>query len=763
MKTSNVAVLKKLRALKLKAKDGEQELNRAVVTVLKSELLKDLKTGSKAGKAAEVKEAAKKVVEKKEPAEVEAPKTTVKKATKKTAAKTAAKKDSLAEEKVPAKTTKKKTATTPVRETGKSTKPKPKKAPAPFVAVKPLAKKKKRFFQRGGKDSSAKKASEKEQPTALVSSQEIDPGSLIPLELKLPITVKDFAVRIQEKSGVVLKKLMQMGFMANINQGMDEEVLRKLAREFGYDLTEVKTEEEQLIEEHKQEEEDPSTLRPRAPVITFMGHVDHGKTSLLDKIREAKVADKEHGGITQHIGAYSVNIPKGKITFLDTPGHEAFTAMRARGAHITDIVVLVIAADEGIMPQTEEAIDHATAAGVPIVVAFNKMDRPGADPDRVKKQLAEKNLASEDWGGKTVVVGVSAVTGEGIDNLLELILLEAELLELKANPNKRAAGIVVEAHLSQGKGAVASLIVQSGTLKRNDFVVAGPYYGKLKAMFDDRERLIDEAGPSIPVEVLGLPGVPEAGEPFYVVEEERQAREITQRRQQLLKDEKLRSTQKITLEDMYSHIKEGHIKEFNIILKSDVQGSLEALKDSLAKIPSDEVKLKFIHTGLGEVNTSDVILAAASNAVILTFHVGVDQRAAEEMSHQPIDIRQYRIIYDAVNDVRSAVEGLLEPAKKRNFLARIEVRQVFKLSKSGIIAGCFVRKGTVHRKDQIDVIRDGETIYSGTIGSLKRFKDDVKEVKEGYECGISVAGFDTIQEGDELEAFEIESIARTLK
>jgi len=658
-----------------------------------------------------------------------------------------------------------------IREKGKPKKVKPKISDAPFVSVKPLLKKKKKPLPtaeregvkgRGKHARKDKQAQDIPEEIILEEKEEIPFEDLKALELKIPISVKDFAVSIDQKTGVILKKLMGMRIFANINQNLDEEVARELAREFGYNLTKVKTDEQQLIQDHEQDEDDPKLLESRAPVVTFMGHVDHGKTSLLDRIRKSRIADQEHGGITQHIGAYSVKVPKGKITFLDTPGHEAFTAMRARGAHITDLVVVVIAADEGVMPQTMEAIDHSHAAGVPILVALNKIDRKNADIDRVKKQLADHGLNPEDWGGKTIVVPVSAVTGEGIEGLLEMILLEAEMLELKANARKKAAGIIVEAHLSRGKGAVASLIVQSGTLRNNDLIIVGPHLGKIKAMFDYRERPIEEAGPSTPVEVLGLPGVPEAGEKFYAVTDEKRAKEIVRIRQNQLRDQKHSAHKRLTLEDFYSHVQEGSIKELDVILKADVQGSLEALKDSLEKIPSEEVKVKFIHTGVGEVNASDVILAVASNAIIIAFQVGIGPRAAAELEKEPVDVRQYRIIYDAVNDVKNALEGLLAPKIKRKFLAKVEVRQVFKLSKSGMIAGCFVLKGKVPRKAKIDVVRNGDIIFTGNIQSLKRFKDDVREVNEGYECGISIDGFDKMQEEDILEVYELESIARTI-
>jgi len=590
---------------------------------------------------------------------------------------------------------------------------------------------------------------------------EID-TSLPSLEIRVPITVKDFAIKIQLKPSAVLKQLMNMGIFAHINQSLDADVLFKITKDFGFNLTKIRTQEEQLVEVHKKEESDNEQLVSRHPVITFMGHVDHGKTSLLDKIRKSDIADSEHGGITQHMGAYSVKTSRGRITFLDTPGHEAFTSMRARGAHITDLVVLVVAADEGIMPQTIEAIDHARAANVSIVVALNKIDRRNADVDRVKKQLAEHDLTPEDWSGNTVVVGVSAMTGEGIDKLLEMILLESEMLELKANPNKKASGIVVEAHLSQGKGAVTTLIVQSGTLREGDIVIVGPYYGKVRAMFDDLKQAIEEAGPSMPLEFLGLSCVPAAGEMFYVVDDEKQAKEITLRRQELLKNKRLGSNQKITLEDFYSQLQEGSVRELNVILKSDVQGSVEALKDSLEKIPSTKAKIKFLHVGVGDINVSDVLLAVASNAIIIAFHVGIGLKAKEKLEMDPVDVREYRIIYDAVNDIKNALEGLLDAKIKKHLLSKIEIREVFKLSKHGIVAGCYVAKGKVRRNIKVDVIRRGEIICSSNISSLKRFKDDVKEVIEGMECGITIEKFDKFQSGDMIEAYEIEEIAQKL-
>ncbi|MBF0510729.1 MAG: translation initiation factor IF-2 [Candidatus Omnitrophica bacterium] len=633
----------------------------------------------------------------------------------------------------------------------------------PFVAVKPLAKKRKKSVEEavfGGLKGRDHRPSDSIAAAVVPDGQPA--GPLVDLELPVPISVKDFAVRVNQKMNVVLKKLLGMGVFANINQNLGEDIVAKLAHSFGFNLVKSKTQEEELIDVHAQQKDDPSLLKPRAPVVTFMGHVDHGKTSLLDAIRGAHVADSEHGGITQHIGAYLVESPNGNITFLDTPGHEAFTAMRARGAHITDIVVLVIAADDGIMPQTEEAIDHARAANAPIVVALNKIDKKAANIDRVKKQLSELDLMPEDWGGKIGVVGVSALTNEGVNDLLARILLEAEVLELRANPDKKALGIVIEAHMSKGRGAVASLIVQNGTLREGDAIVVGPLHGKIKAMFNSHGRPIQEAGPSMPVEVLGLSEVASAGEIFYCVEDEKSAKEIAWMRQEKLKNEKLSGTAKISLEDLYSQIQQGEIKELRVIIKADVQGSLEALKESLSKIPSDEVKLRFIHAAVGDVNASDVVLANASKAIIIAFQVAVDQKARQELENNPVDVREYRIIYDAVEDLRKALEGLLAPKLKRHFVGRAEVRNVFKLTKAGIVAGCYVQKGKIRNKIQAEVLRNGDVAHTGHVSTLKRFKDDVKEVTEGFECGITVSNFDTIAVGDIIEVFDIESIARKL-
>ncbi len=797
---SSEDILAKLKSLKLKAKDGKQELNEAVIPVLRRELKGVAKTATRVSVS---KEAAKpeskaggktKDVQEKMPIEA-----TKVKAVERPRAQPAAKEKPESKTKTVvaqgketkvSKIAKIKAAPQEVKKAAeeiKAVKAPLIQKPAPRVAAvgKPMVVQKvekpvtplpalKPAVSTGAKakpvtapaPTVAKPAAAAIVPPKKEEVKELEKpkgtGPLISLEIPIPIAVKDLSFQLQQKPSLILKSLIQMGIFANINQNLPEDIVRKVAAQFGFEVIKLKTQEEQLIKSHQAQEEDPKLLQSRSPVVTFMGHVDHGKTSLLDKIRKSRVVDEEHGGITQHIGAYSVPHKNGRITFLDTPGHEAFTAMRARGAHITDLVVLVVAADEGIMPQTQEAINHARAANVPILVALNKIDKKNADQDRVKKQLMETDLAPEDWGGKTICVGVSALTGQGIDQLLEMILLEAELLELKANPQRKASGIVVEAHLSGGRGAMATVIVQNGTLREWDILIVGPYYGRIKAMFDDHERPVKEAGPAMPVEILGLPSVPEAGESFYVVDNEKQAKEITEKRAEQIKTQRLeQSAGRLTLEDLYTQIQEGKIKSLSLILKADVQGSLEALKASLEKIPSDQVQLKFIHTGVGDINTSDVILASASNAIIIGFQVDTNDRAKAEIEKQSIDVRNYRIIYDAVNDITNALEGLLEPKMRKKFIGRVDIRQVFTLSR-GIVAGCYVSKGKIHRKVAVDVLRNGQVVFSGKLSSLKRFKDDVREVMEGYECGLTVEGFDTIQVGDVVEAYEVEAIARKL-
>lgn len=581
------------------------------------------------------------------------------------------------------------------------------------------------------------------------------------LELSLPVTVKDLAVKLQEKSSVLIKALMDTGMMAGINQILEESTVAKVCQRYGYQIKKAPDQEELVLRIH-QEPDRSALLKPRSPIVTFMGHVDHGKTSLLDAIRKTKVAESEHGGITQHIGAYRVVFAHGEITFLDTPGHEAFTAMRARGASVTDIVVLVVAADDGIMPQTQEAIDHARAAGVPIIVAMNKIDKPQADIDRVKKQLAELNLAAEDWGGKTITVPVSAKTGQGIDDLLEMIILESQMLELKANPKRLAKGVVIEAKLTKGRGPVATLLVQNGTLHLNDVIIADKYYGKIKAMFNDRGQPVTSVPPSFPVEVSGLSGIPKVGEQFFVVEDEKLAKELALRRQEKEKQQQIRVVKRVSLQDLYSQIQEGKIKELKLIIKADVQGSLEAIKETLNKLDVSEIKWNILHEGVGSINASDVILAIASDALILGFHVMAEEGAKELGIKEGVDIRTYNIIYELANDIKAALEGMLEPKLKKVFLGRVEIRKVFQLSRSGTVAGCFVVKGKINRSASLDLIRNGQVIFEGKLSSLKRFKDDVREVLEGFDCGLTLSGFTDIKEGDIIEAYEIEKIARKL-
>jgi len=590
------------------------------------------------------------------------------------------------------------------------------------------------------------------------------PAPAVPLkevELELPITVKDLSIRLQEKPSVIIKALMDMGEMVGINQVLDEAVASKICAKYHCVIKKAPDKEESAFLIHKAPDSAQS-LVARSPIVTIMGHVDHGKTSLLDAIRKTKVAESEHGGITQHIGAYRVRLAHGEITFLDTPGHEAFTAMRMRGASVTDIVILVVAADDGIMPQTIESIDHARAAGVPIIVAVNKIDKSGANLDKVKKQLQEYELAAEDWGGKTITVPVSAKTGQGIDDLLEMILLEAQMLELKANPKRLARGVVIEAKMSKGRGPVATLLVQNGTLHLNQNIVVSNFYGKIRAMFNDHGLAVTEARPGFPVEVLGITGIPEAGEPFFVIEDEKEAKELAQARLEKGKQQQMKAVKRVSLEDLHAQIAEGKIKELKIIVKADVQGSLQALKDVIEKLNVSEIKISIIHTGVGNINTSDVILAAASNALILGFNVVTDELAKDLVAKEGVDVRVYNIIYELADDIKAAVEGMLEPKFKRMFLGRADVRKVFRLSRAGTVAGCYVAKGKFNRKCTVNLIRNGEVVFEGKLSNLKRFKDDVSEVAEGFECGMSLAGYDQLQEGDIIEGFEMERILRKL-
>jgi translation initiation factor IF-2 len=557
----------------------------------------------------------------------------------------------------------------------------------------------------------------------------------------------------------VISKCLELGFVATINQRLDMDSIETVALEFGYSVEPVK--EIGLEEEEEGEREENLKFRP--PIITIMGHVDHGKTSLLDYIRKSNIIAGESGGITQHIGAYEVEVPGGSITFLDTPGHEAFTSMRARGVQLTDIVVLVIAADDSVMPQTIEAIDHARAAGVPIIVAINKMDLPQAKSEPIRNELAKLNLMPEEWGGSTIMVEISARTGMGISKLLEMILLQAEMMELKANPLRRAFGVVVESEISRGRGASITVLVQKGTLRVGDPFVTGPHYGRVRAMINERGKPVVEAGPSTPVQVLGASGIPQAGDTFVVTEEEIEAREIANKRMRVKREQDIRQVKRASLSDVYEHIEEGKIKELNLILKGDVGGSVEALSDTLEKISTSEVKVRVIHRGVGSINESDVILAAASDAIIIGFHVRPDLRARELAAREKVDIRLYDVIYEIQSNIKKALEGLLEPEITETISGTAEVKNVFKISGLGQVAGCMVQQGNIKRGEKVRIVREGVVVYEGIISSLRRFKDDVKDVTSGLECGIKIENYNDVKEGDVLEAYEVKELARKLE
>ncbi|WP_409068564.1 translation initiation factor IF-2 [Clostridium sp. FAM 1755] len=574
------------------------------------------------------------------------------------------------------------------------------------------------------------------------------------------ITVKEISDKLEKSYAEVIKELMLMGVMASVNQEINFEMAEKLAAKFDTEILKEDEDEEDDLEDILKDSEEEENLQKRSPIITVMGHVDHGKTSLLDAIRKSKVTSTEAGGITQHIGAYNVELNGESITFLDTPGHAAFTAMRARGAQVTDIVILVVAADDGIMPQTKEAISHCKAAEVPLIVAINKIDRPGANIDKVKQELTEYGLVAEDWGGDTVCVPVSAHTKEGIDELLEMILLSSEILELKANPNRKAKGTVVEAKLDKGRGPVATLLVQNGTLTVGDSIVVGSTYGRIRAMFNYKGENIQSAGPSTPVGILGLSEVPEAGDKFYQVKDEKTARGIADKRKEKIRDEYLQYTHKVSLEDLYNQIREGKVKELGLIVKADVQGSVEALKQSLEKLSTEEVKVRVIHGGVGAINETDVTLATASNGIILGFNVRPDNNASIAAERDGVDIKTYRVIYDAIEDIKSAMLGMLEPEFKEIVIGAAEVRQVYKISSVGTIAGAYVQTGKLARNAGARVIRDGIVIFESELASLKRFKDDAKEVAQGYECGLSIEKFNDIKEGDIIECFIMEEIKK---
>jgi translation initiation factor IF-2 len=578
------------------------------------------------------------------------------------------------------------------------------------------------------------------------------------------ISIGELAKRMGVKANDLIKELMGQGQMVTINHPLDFESAAILASEFGYEVENVAFDEETILShtDIKTEGEDESQLESRPPVVTIMGHVDHGKTSLLDAIREANVTAGEAGGITQHIGAYDVNLNGRKLTFLDTPGHEAFTAMRSRGAQVTDIVVLVVAADDGVMPQTKEAVNHSKAAGVPIIVAVNKVDKPDANPDRVMQELSELELLPESWGGDTIYVNVSAKEKTNIDQLLEMILLQAEVLELKANPNKRAQGAVIEARLDKGRGPVTTVLVQQVTLKVCDPIVAGLHFGRVRSMTDDRGAFVQTAGPSFPVEVTGLSGVPEAGETFHAVEDERVAKEVAQHRHQKIREAELAKSSKISLEQLYARIQEGDVKELRVVVKADVQGSVEAVSDTLTKLSTDTCRLIVIHSGVGGITETDVSLASASDAIVLGFNVRPAPKASGLAELEGVDIRLYNVIYDAINDIKDAMEGLLAPTLKEEDLGRAEVREAFNVSRVGTIAGCYVESGKILRNAQARLLRDDVVIWTGKLSSLKRFKDDVKEVGTNYECGIGLENYNDIKPGDVIEVFEVKEVKTTL-
>jgi translation initiation factor IF-2 len=587
------------------------------------------------------------------------------------------------------------------------------------------------------------------------------------IELEEKIIVKDLAEKLDKNPNEIISKLVQLGIMAAINQEVDFETAELIASEYGIEVS-LKESEEEEVEDPEElldfeiEEDDPKDLVFRSPVISVMGHVDHGKTTLLDAIRKTKHVDTEAGGITQHIGASEIKIHDQKIVFLDTPGHEAFTSMRARGAKATDIAILVVAADDGVMPQTIEAINHARAAEIPIIVAINKIDKPGANPERVKQELTEHNVVIEEWGGEVIAVEVSAIVGTGIDQLLETIILVAEMEELKANPNRKALGIVIEANLDKGRGAVATVLVKNGTLNIGDNVVVGLASGKIRAMVNDSGKRLKKAGPATAVEITGLSEVPKAGDKLIVVDDEKMARNIAAKRQSKIKMDKVKSDKRVSLEDLYDRMKEGELKELNIIVKADVQGSVEAVRQSLSKLSNEEVIIKPIHGGVGAITETDVMLASASNAIIIGFNVRPTSSATAIAKSEEVDLRTYRIIYQAIEEIETAMEGMLDPEFKEVDIGKVEVRATFKVPNAGMVAGCYVLEGKITRNSKIRLVRDGIVVHEGEIDSLRRFKDEAKEVVKGFECGVGIENFNDVKEGDIIEAYEIQEVERKL-
>ncbi|MGC9344544.1 MAG: translation initiation factor IF-2, partial [Bacteroidales bacterium] len=613
-----------------------------------------------------------------------------------------------------------------------------------------------------GKSKGAKYRREKRDAISQKQQEEIEKQEQEKKVLKVTefVSVNELANMMNIPVTEIIETCMNLGLFVSINQRLDAETMSLVAEEFGYEVNFISAE---LLDAVKEEEDKPQDLVPRSPIVTVMGHVDHGKTKLLDHIRKTNVIAGEAGGITQHIGAYSVSLDGGRqITFLDTPGHEAFTAMRARGAQITDIAIIVVAADDGVMPQTVEAINHAAAAGVPIIFAINKIDKPTANPEKIKEELANMNYLVEDWGGKYQSQEISAKSGINIEELLEKVLLEAEMLELKANPSKKAIGTVIESSLDRGRGYIATILVKSGTLRLGDIVLAGSYYGHVKAMYNERGHKIDEAGPSSPVLILGLDGAPQAGDKFNVMETDREAKEIANKRTQLQREQGMRTQKHITLDEIGRRIAIGNFQELNIIVKGDVDGSVEALSDALIKLSTEEIQVNIQHKAVGQISESDILLAAASNAIIIGFQVRPSLSARKLAEKEEIDIRLYSIIYDAINEIKSAMEGMLSPEVREEITCTVEVRDVFKISKVGTIAGCYVREGKITRNTKVRIIRDGIVIYTGELGSLKRFKDDVREVTAGYECGLNIKNFNDIKVGDIVEGYQEIEVKKTL-
>jgi len=590
-------------------------------------------------------------------------------------------------------------------------------------------------------------------------SEEIEENKENVIELEGKATVKELADKLDVSTNELIGKLIGIGIMANINQELDEDTTELIASEYGFEIKEAKTLEE-IQEEELDFEDNEENLILRPPVVTVMGHVDHGKTSLLDSIRESHVTQREAGGITQHIGASTVNINGNKIVFLDTPGHEAFTSMRARGAQVTDVAILVVAADDGVMPQTIEAINHAKAANVPIIVAINKMDKLDANPDRVKQELTEHGLVPEDWGGDIITVPVSAIKKEGLDELLEMILLVSEMSELKANPNRKAVGTIIEAELDKGRGPVATVLIQKGTLRIGDSIIAGTASGRVRAMIDSYGKRVKKASPSTAVEILGLSEVPQAGDKLFAAKDDKKARELADQRKEQIKRDQIKSKQNISLDDLFDQIKTGEVKDLNIIIKADVQGSIEAVKDALIKLSNEEVKVNPIHGGVGAITESDIMLATASNAIVIGFNVRPTTSATNLAERESVDVRTYRIIYKAIEDIENAIKGMLEPEYKEVVQGRAEVRATFKVPNAGVIAGVYILNGKVTRNSSVRLLRDNIVIHEGEISSLRRFKDDVKEIATGYEGGIGIENYNDIKEGDIIEAFVMEEIER---